>query len=155
MSKSETPVKRTPLKLKAGGKKTLKQTSEPKLGPTKPTDERTPLTGATHDKLEAAAELLLSVLPNHIAETLHHFCKSEIEIPLWHYLCGIWVRCYSSGELNGYDIDPAWEEGAFGLHELICAVCKKQFKQTRIGQLVCSDVCGITYANRNRKNAAA
>uniref|UniRef100_A0A6M3KZ61 Uncharacterized protein n=1 Tax=viral metagenome TaxID=1070528 RepID=A0A6M3KZ61_9ZZZZ len=130
----------------------IKETIATFVKPEKDKKARIPTMGLNHEALETAAYLMVQTLPGQTQEVIIEMARYQLEIPLWHYLCGMWLRCFNDGDLVHYDVDPAWEDGTFGSGSPICKVCDKPFPSERPGQVVCGQECGIEYATRKRSN---
>lgn len=107
-----------------------------------PTDVKQPTKEptVTDEQLNAAADLLLTQLPDHAGE-LVHILQGEYQVQLWHLLCGIMLAMHQEGRLSAFTLDPAWRDG-LRQRMLKCHECNKLFKPHNIGQQFCTNTCG-------------
>jgi len=97
----------------------------------------------TAEALNAAAELLLSQLPEHAVE-LFGVIAGDYTLPIWQVVAGCLVSIHMEGRVSAFTLDPDWLDG-FKQDELKChyVPCGATFTPKRIGQLYCSNECGL------------
>jgi hypothetical protein len=95
------------------------------------------------DSLNQAAKDLLEQLPDHAGQLVHSLTK-QYQQPLWQTTCGMLLALHLEGRMSEFRIDPAWKQG-FKTHELQCQYkpCSKKFPPRHLGQLYCSNDCGL------------
>ena len=109
--------------------------------------------------LNQAAIDLLHQLPDHADQLVHSLAK-QYQQPIWRIACGMWLALHLEGRMSEFRVDPAWKHG-FKTRELTCQYkpCGKKFPPRHIGQLYCSNECGLSAADivsiprENVKNA--
>lgn len=92
-------------------------------------------------KLNDAAELLMICIPDHASELIHELAK-EYLIPPWQVFAGVVLEMHLRGMLSGFSLDPSWAEGVMQ-RKYICKRCEKNFQPLNVGQLYCSNECGL------------
>lgn len=95
----------------------------------------------TQKDLERGVDLLIEQMPDYVAQLIDEIA-AQGSIPRWQLIGGILFEAYNNGYLSAYTLDPAWKDG-FRPNETICKHCKKVFQPVRIGQIYCSNDCGL------------
>uniref|UniRef100_A0A6M3J5L8 Uncharacterized protein n=1 Tax=viral metagenome TaxID=1070528 RepID=A0A6M3J5L8_9ZZZZ len=97
----------------------------------------------TNTKLNLASKTLIEQLPDHVSELIVELAQQN-RVELWHITAGVLLSVYMEGRLSAFVLDPAWQEG---LRQKDCTCqyepCGKKFKGKHIGQLYCSNECGL------------
>jgi hypothetical protein len=111
------------------------------------------VTETLEQRLESAANLLLSQFTPPITLFAEEVADVVLKIPRWQLICGSLLAQYEGGSLPAPSIDPAWvREGTLtGTRE--CAYCHKHFEPFKAFQKYCDNVCGnaAAYAARQVK----
>ena len=94
-----------------------------------------------NNKLNSDAEELLLCMPEHVSELVHEL-SSDYFTQVWQIFCGVVLEVYMQGRLSNYTLDPAWADG-LKQYDYRCKHCKKSFKPTNLGQVYCSNDCGV------------
>jgi hypothetical protein len=100
------------------------------------------------ERLEWAAQLLCSALPDYIVTALDRAADAA-HLKIWQQILGLLVFCFKSGTIVSPDIDPQWLSGTpLLVQESKCGICDKSFKPKNRGQLYCSNECGLVAARK-------
>lgn len=102
----------------------------------------------TEKRLNEAAQLIINQLPDHAGQLIEELSKQNYT-ELWQMTAGIILSVHMEGRLSSFILDPAWRDGVKQKdHTCKYEECKKIFKPIHIGQLYCSNECGLRADNQ-------
>lgn len=95
-------------------------------------------------KLNECAEELIRVLPPEVGMLVKTLAE-EYNVQLWMVVDGVLIENEMNGQLSAFAIDPSWRDGILQ-KKLTCKYCGKVFPPVNVGQLYCSNDCGLAAA---------
>jgi predicted nucleic acid-binding Zn ribbon protein len=113
-------------------------------------DNPTPI--SLEQRLNEAAELLLSQFIPSIHTFAIEVADVVLKIPRWQLICGSMLAQFESGCLQAPSIDPSWHREGTEIGQRECAYCRIMFTPFKAFQETCSNDCGTALMNeRNGK----
>lgn len=110
-----------------------------------------PTTDEGQEKLEEAANLLLSQLTKGVKAFACEVADIVLKIPRWQLVVGSVLSQQESGCLQSPSIDPSWSREVTSQGERVCEVCGKTFIPMKPFQGCCSNECGDKKIGRGKK----
>jgi len=103
--------------------------------------------------LNDAATLIINQLPPSFRDFAFEVADVILKIPRWQLVAGILLFSAESGNLVSPSLDPSWTTNGISLSTSTCPECGKQFTPYRLGQIFCSNECGLSHSSRPQSSA--
>jgi len=103
--------------------------------------------------LNDAATLIINQLPPSFRDFAFEVADVILKIPRWQLVAGILLFSAESGNLVSPSLDPSWTTNGISLSISTCPECGKQFTPHRLGQIFCSNECGLSHLSRPQPSA--
>lgn len=102
--------------------------------------------------LDAAANLLLTMLSDPVREILTETAAITLNIPIWQLVVGLMQQAYDVGLFVTPQLDPDWNSNLPSkpmiYNQSVCPQCGRTFQPRWLKQEFCSNECGTIYQRK-------